>query len=70
MDDWLQHVFPPGPMLHISNIADGEAVSTEIQNALRQHGTLVSFRYFEQVRCTRHAACRAPSCSPPPNRTG
>ena len=68
--DWLQHVFPPGPMLHISNIADGEAVSTEIQNALRQHGTLVSFRYFEQVRCTRHAFMRATSCSPPPNRTG
>ena len=44
-------------MLHISNIADGEAVSTEIQNALRQHGTLVSFRYFEQVRAraTPHA---------------
>ena len=51
-----QHLFPPGPVLHVSNITGGVAAGEEIETILKQHcvgGKLAEpLRYFEQVRST------------------
>jgi hypothetical protein len=55
----FQHLFPPGPVLHISNITAGEAASEMIETLLKQHcvgGLAEPLRFFEQVHASLWAS--------------
>lgn len=49
----FQHIFPPGPVLHISNIPP-TATEDDLKNLFTQYGHVLSFRFFAKDRRMGH----------------
>jgi hypothetical protein len=49
----FQHIFPPGPVLHVSNIP-ATASEEDIKNLFAQYGRVLSFRFFAKDRRMGH----------------